>query len=375
MAVLAAGLLVVAVLELVRGKWTGPNGLLVLLLVAVAVGIHESGHALGALLVRSVPVTVEIGRGPVLLRIRLPGLLWIQRSWPWRGSTRAVPAGERPLRIRSRLVELAGPLANLAVAAAAVPWMEGPLSLDPGLAGGFRPLRMWVFAHLLMALGALVPYSTGGEPSDGWRLLRLPWLGRAPAGEIRGLQVYAAAVHHVAARRWEDLERAVSPVPGDVPEASRPLFGLYAALARSRLGRREEARAAADAVVAADPAPLIRWAAEEILGVLDLLDGRLERADARTAEVLRHLPWDPSVLGARGVVLALRDRPDEAASLLREAAGAADDRDDRAWAAAGLAIAAARSGDAVAAARYRKRAAKLDPTCPLLPLAEAADRA
>jgi hypothetical protein len=140
---------------------------------ALALAAHEAGHALAAT-VAGWPVRF-LHAGPLTLTRHRGGwrLGWDRRLWGEGGLVQTDPGPGR--RWRVALFVAAGPAANLALAAAAVPLIAPVL---PPL------LRCWggLFAVHSLVLGtlSLVPHQMRRVDSDGLALWRLLTAGRLP---------------------------------------------------------------------------------------------------------------------------------------------------------------------------------------------------
>ena len=198
--------------------------------VAVLFGIvaHEAGHALMAEALGLGPRRIEIGSGPLLLRVRI-GRCWaLWRLWPVRGGVQRLPyPPARPTAVF--LVTIAGALGN-AVGAAL---MAIPAALYPEGADLLAPLWGVQVAYAVLNLVPLHNRRAGG--SDGMKALRL-LQGREPDWFTDNYATLVRSIIPVGA--------PVPPPSADAPEL------LYQCARRDRPGETWANRDAALSIAA-----------------------------------------------------------------------------------------------------------------------------
>jgi len=351
--------------------WLALNLLLLDVLVAAGTAIHETGHALAARALGMRVFRIVLGCGRTLWKGPLFGILVEWRAIPFGGMTLVAPIDERAVRTRMALMTLAGPLANLALAAIA--WMRHPEVLDVEIyARGLALLSVWCFANLLLGLASLFPltYTTeaGAVPSDGLRLIGLPFAGPAQIDELLAsrfaMEALAARENGDEGAMLEWAERGFAAHPA--PPISRDLL----ALALIENHRWERGRALCQSLLE-DPKlrPEQLAVARNNLAYADFLSERddlLEEAGQLSAEAVRALGWHPAVQGTRGAVLVALGQAESGIALLRSSLEKVVDAGDRARVECALAMGLASRGDLEPAKAALERARAANPRCPLI---------
>lgn len=290
--------------------------ILVLLAGAIAlhVAAHEAAHALVALAVGMGVPQVQLGEGPVLLRLRL-GRTTVELRGFHSGATHIEPSGAGLLRVRLALVTAAGPLANLALAAAAY-WLFDPSS-RAGESFAWNVSAVGVFVGLVNLAPMKLRSGQGIVQSDGWALLALLRANRDTSN-----QILAASRLQAAHRQY--LAGGVVPAATDerpVDSADPVTLGLEGT-------RRILTREYDDAVVLLREAVSLpqkdhpralslnnlAWAL-----LLSQPDGWLDEADRASADSIAITPWLESLMGTRGCILVHLGELPEARELLRRA--------------------------------------------------------
>jgi hypothetical protein len=152
-------------------------GAILFVTYALALAAHEAGHALAAT-VAGWPVRF-LHAGPLTLTRSGGGwrLGWDGRLWGEGGLVRTDPGPGR--RWRVALFVAAGPAANLALAAAAVPLVAPVLPPLLRCCGG-----LFAVHSLVLAVLSLVPHQMRRVDSDGLALWRLLVAGRIPGARL-----------------------------------------------------------------------------------------------------------------------------------------------------------------------------------------------
>lgn len=207
----------------------GGFALTILIAAQIAVLLHEAGHLIGARLA---------GFRPRLLSAFLVRVKWVDGtarleapggSLRWSGLVMATPVGTHDLERRMVRFVAGGPAASLlfgAVLGALAFWMApGRLAF---------PLLYCADLTIILGLAALMPYRSGGNLSDGARLLRL-WQGGAAAQRDAALWAIGALVNgtdRLGAVPQELLDRALAPHDDSPEQANAEALAATAAFDR-----------------------------------------------------------------------------------------------------------------------------------------------
>jgi peptidase M50-like protein len=330
-------------------------------LLYLLVAAHEAGHAVVARLLGLRVPLVSIGVGHRAASFRIRGSRVDLHVVPLSGFAVVGHAGPLGLRWRRSLTVAAGPMVNLALAAAGAA-LEVPF--------GFVQLNLLLFGISVLPFKAQTPF--GAQRTDG---LALWWLPRATTAELDELVADSYAVEAAVAhqdRRYGDVWRWATDGLALQP-GSPALAGMLGA-ALIGLGRHQEAvEHYAAQLERTDMQPEHRAMHENNLAWAALMSGDpglLPAALAASDAAHRALGWMPCVNGTRGFALILAGDLWTGSKMVRSAMGRERDRRNRATMACELAIAAARAGEAREAATRRREARRLDPACPLLERAE-----
>jgi tetratricopeptide (TPR) repeat protein len=281
--------------------------------IALHVAAHEAAHALVALALGMGVPQVQLGEGPVLLRLRL-GRTTVELRGFHSGATHIEPSGPGLLRVRLALVTAAGPLANLALAAAAY-WLFDPSS-RAAASFAWNVSAVGLFVGLVNLVPLKVRSGQGIVRSDGGALLALLLANRSASDQILAAsRLQAAHRQHLAG--------------GVVPAADeRPIDCADAVTLGMEGTRRILTREYADAIALLREAVSLpqkdhprslslnnlAWAL-----LLARPDGWLEEADRASVDAIALTPWLEPLMGTRGCVLVHLDGLTEARDLLRRA--------------------------------------------------------
>jgi tetratricopeptide (TPR) repeat protein len=386
--------------------WLMLNVSLFFVLLAPLIAVHEVGHALGAWLLGLRVFSVTIGCGPLLAAWRWRGTRWELRAIVGDGTTSHGYPTLRFFRLKFFLAVLAGPLANGALLAAVL-WWRPPAALADQLAHwpqapGPLPLLVLVAGGAVLLLVSLVPlrfHAEGGhQATDGWQLLRAPFLSREVRENTHALYFALEGGQCVAERRYDDALRWYEQGLEHNPQCPLNRYGVSCALLGMRrfeeaergfaeLRARKElgpgflamvadalAALALDRVIEArcqrppDPGPLEEGASARLAALLE----QGERYSQEALEVGRRLApqlqW--SMMGTYGCLLVEQGEFDEGATILRLARGEVAGAGERAYCLCYLAVAAARQGRREEARAAAEQARRLWPDCPALERAE-----
>ena len=366
LAVVMAPFAVLVTLALLSGRWqAGLPTIRIYPVLVLVLWAHELGHAIVGRALGLRVFEVVLGSGPRLVRARIGRTDIEARLLPFGGHTVMVPP--RPARVRLALGILAGPLANLAVAAVT-------LLVWPRSGSWVAPL---VIANTIVLIGNLWPMQVatplGPVRSDG---LALATLLRSPRHELDDADALLHAAESRAALARGQATAAVAWAEAGLlaHPGHRPLRH-FLAVALIRAGEPDAAREHLRARLARDDAESPERAMDlSNLAWADLMSGDptlLDEALTASEEAERRLAWHPAVKNARGYALIESGRVEEGLIRVRRAYEVHTDRRDRATTACVAAIGAMRNGDVAEGRSMLIAARRLDPGCDLLERAAA----
>jgi Zn-dependent protease/Flp pilus assembly protein TadD len=331
-------------------------------LLALAVVVHEAGHAIAAMLLDLRVLMVLIGRSSEPLFAFSIGRT---RVWlcgvPFNGLVSVLPNGPDWIPWRVALFYAAGPIANLAAAFAAsrLGAVDSP--------GGYL-LSAFGVVNALVGFANLVPRRVRraalGPPSDGSCLIEAIRSKRRPVGaHMRNVAVGNLALTSL---RFEEAAELLSRATQEKSDLGLSVNLAYALM---RLKRYQDARDVLYPKLREQEPIDETWAlacnnaawADVMLG-----DKRsLDEADALSRQAYELAPWRPPIKGTRGAVLVLRGDVAAGEDLLHAAFRGNRDRQARATNLCWLAVAAAARGDASKVEDYLRRARNLHAECEL----------
>lgn len=354
------------------GMWAGWLSLLVV--------PHELAHALTAKAVGYRVWWVQFGSGRPLIEWNLGGTRYSIRMVPLGGASQDLPGEGAWSRWRTALVILAGPMAHVVLAAAAL--ALSPLSLRQILPNSLHFTEpqaevTFVYANAWLFLTTLLTRRRPGAgwPSDGQQFFRLLY----QPGPAPGQLAYAEMLFEIwEVHRAGRLEEATAMVQAGLHDKPDDRW-LQIRLAGMQVGVGQIAPARAALVQMLN----CEWPERQVhepyikngIAWADTLltngdDDLLKEADAYSAEALSHDPTDTGFQGTRGTVFVLKGRLQEGFRLLKNAYNYGDARSSRAGDAAWIAIAFIRKGNMRNAGRWLARACKEWPRSPSVALAE-----
>lgn len=357
--------------------------------------LHEAAHAAVAWLVGFRVLHVEIGQGPAWRAWHLRSFVIVVRRWPTFGYVSAAWRGRAWLRCRNVAFLLAGPLMNIALAAAAI-WLLG-------FAGDPAQRFLWLpsaAVTVFMAVTGLIPFT-----------MRSPFVFQTDLAKVIGmLRVTAAELDArlAASPRMLCVHDSWMPLlRGDLATAEASLasamvrdpanWELHATSAILRLSRGDAAGAMAahEAMTTAQrqwAAGLLSAPGPRTRGEHVLLAKQVRREQVNRAFFLVHLGSPTAVAQARALAEAwypgaVPNDGDGVATLrtrglvrlhsgaiargitdLRRALAVAEPYWLRALGMAYLAYGHALQGEVRAARKWARKARRLHPRNPLLPL-------
>lgn len=346
---------------------------LILLSLIPLIIIHELTHAGVAKLVGLRVFGIMIGIGKTIWSGKLFGTDWTINVLPLGGITLV---GARPvpfIRLKLFLIYLAGPASHVVMAV-------GFLLLEKMITTslfGHQVLLSLVIANVALAVTNLFPFkaalTTGMQGTDGWHLLRVPFLDNAElnkryigyfAGEA--LQSYAANDFETA-KKWMEQAFSFDSSSG----IARNVLGIIQMASGEHQASRETFLQILGTEEAKDPG--LHYILLNNVAYLNVLlrdPALLPEADDCSAQAFRHLPWVPAIIGTRGTVLVELGQIEEGITLLKKAMTLHSDKQGKALNACHLAIGELRRGSPSAAQKYLESARTLDPKCFLIQYVE-----
>lgn len=227
-----------------------------------------------------------------------------------------------------------------------------------------------MLANIILAAVNLFPRKvsvmTGMQGTDGWHLLRAPFMNEGELNKqyignygAEAMRAYAANDLDTA-KAWVEKGLALDRNSG----IARNILGVVQMARREYRSSRETFLQILDTEAAREPG-LYNLLINNI-AYLDALLGDtslLPEADQYSAEALKHLPWLPAVIGTRGTVLVEMGQPDEGIALLKKSMSMHPDKQGKALNACHIALGELQRGDANAAHQYLATAKALDPHC------------
>jgi Peptidase family M50 len=358
--------IVLSVASVRMPSWDAWDLLRLLLLLEVTVAVHEAGHAAASLLVGHRLVEVRVGAGPVA-RFRLRGTRVTIGPLPVGGYVVSVSDAVRGYRVKRLVVTAAG----LAMNAVVLGWI-----LRSGAPTGV--LRDLALVNGFVLVTNILPVSfktpVGPQRTDGLALLRTLI---APAWELDEARAASHVIRAMILAEDGDRDAARAVVNGALEDhpASEVLWSW---LAHDHVvcGRYSDARHVYLAL--ADPGrrapPHVRAVTLNNLAWADLMlgeDALVAEADTASALAIQALPAHPAIIGTRGFALINLGRLRDGVLLAEKAYAKHRTPEDRALAAAVVAIGRARDWRLPDAERWLALAREHDADCPLLPRAVA----
>lgn len=347
---------------------------LIVLFMLPLILMHELAHAGAAKLTGLRVFGIVIGVGKTVWSGKLFGMQWMVNSLPIGGIT---SVGAKPvpnIRWKLFLVYLAGPASHFILA-----YIAHLLArmLPAGSFGG-RFLTALVFANILLALANLFPrkvsITTGVQGTDGWHLLRVPFLKEQ---ELTKLHVGYFAAEALLAYTESDFDTARSWVEQALAhDGNSPIARNVLGMLQMALGEYPASRQTFLQLLETEEAkePALHYILLNNVAYLNALMGDpalLPEADQYSAEALKHLPWVAPVIGTRGTVLVELGQIEEGVAMLKKSMSLHPDKQGKALNACHIALGDYRRGEAAEAHKYLVTAQTLDPGCMLLPRVKA----
>jgi tetratricopeptide (TPR) repeat protein len=234
-----------------------------------------------------------------------------------------------------------------------------------------------VLANIVLAVTNLVPFkislTTGMQGTDGWHLLRVPFLNQNElttryvgyfAGEA--LQAYAANDFN-AARKWVDRALSYNGNSG----IAHNILGIIQMAAGEHQASRETFLQILETEEAKEPE--LHYILLNNVAYLDVLlrdPALLPEAADYSYQAFQHLPWFPAVIGTRGTVLVELGQFEAGITLLKNSMSLHVDKQSKALNACHIAVGEIRRGNPGAGREFLATAKTLDPKCFLVPYVE-----
>jgi tetratricopeptide (TPR) repeat protein len=334
---------------------------------------HELAHAAVAKLLGLRVFGIIIGMGKTIWSGKYFGTEWTINLLPLGGITLV---GTRPVpRIRWKLflIYLAGPASHLLMAVVLF-FAQQTLSV---FSFEYQLLMSLVVANIVLAVTNLYPFqvslTTGMQGTDGWHLLRVPFLsevelGKRYIGYFAGEALQAYTMNDFdSARKWVDRALSFDPTSG----IARNVLGII----QMASGEHSASRATFLQILETEEAkePGLHYILLNNVAYLNALlrdPALLPEADDYSSQAFQHLPWVPAVMGTRGTVLVELGKFEEGIALLKKSMSQHIDRQSKALNACHIAVGELRRGDPGAASKYLVTAKTLDPDCFLVPYVE-----
>ena len=213
------------------------------LVLFLAIALHEAGHLLGGRLVgfRSLlyvvgPLRMEHGAAGWRARLNRDAMLW-------GGIVASVPEDDRDLRRRMMTLVAGGPamslvggvLAGLLLVAVESRWSPGS-GVPDGVGSHLAATWLGLFAAASLGIGlvTLVPGRAGGFETDGAQLFKLMRGGPAAERSLAVLAIVGMSMGGRRPREWPAslVRRAAAPAAGDgAAEGPSVLVGMMLAYA------------------------------------------------------------------------------------------------------------------------------------------------
>jgi hypothetical protein len=351
-----------------RVGWIAVNLVIGLAVAILSLVVHEGGHALTARLAGLEVHAIFLGRGSKWAELRLGGItLALFGDLIWGATVVVAQPTLSRIRLRMWLTYAAGPLASYAVIAASGMWARSRWPITETFVHG-PAIGSWLRFWGWVGLTTLIPSRSNGIPSDGYRLLTLPFAAEEQVRQLGLGERLRQISRNIEERRFAVAEELLADaklgLPGHVnlelAEAQLESARGQPGHARQRLGKLLERR---------DLPPPLRGFVLNSLAWCSVLDRTLlDDADRQSAEALELCPGVASIRNTRGAVLLRLGRTTDAAILLEEERK--DPLSDRQRALvdclrAELAMA---EGRAEAAEAIWATARSHDPDCALLPV-------
>ena len=351
---------------------------LYLVFMYVAVTIHEIGHAIGHRLTGFGVWQIAIGRGRLLLRGRVGGIL-LELRLGLGGGVLGTTLDMRGWRWRRLICVVAGPLANLAAFVILLHALGGwdRFWVWPQEAA---PWKVLALCNALMFVVNLLVVSDirtffGTVPSDSKQLIQLLFKP-LPAVSVRQMTYYIFAAQ--VRREVKDQEGAkqlllqgCGQLPAEQSTDLKLMLGAaFLAIREYAFGR----AALAELKESYSKQDSFRAMLCNNLAWADLMIGgeaMIAEADAISSEAYALTPWVAAIQSTRGLALLSRGDASGALPLLKQALKGVESAQNKASVLCSMAMAEHELGNLELADQHVRRARRVAPDCDLMERAEA----
>jgi tetratricopeptide (TPR) repeat protein len=343
--------------------------------------VHESGHALVGRALGFKVFWVSIGYGRQIFEWHIFGVSLRVNLIPLGGMTVSAPRTQSGIRLRLWLATFAGPATHLILLATCY------LVLGPGffrdrifstdLFSRLALVETFIFANAFLLLVNLFSKGSGNTAgfmySDGYQLLKIPFLKEEEIEELRNALVGLEALDHM---RAGNTERAIT-LYEDALKANPTSYILRHDLAIARLTQGDYEHARNEFI------DLLNWRESSQIEKRILIfnniawtdavlgkDEFLAEADQYSEQAIKFAPKVAGFMGTRGAVLVRTGRPDDGIRMLRTAFWQHSDRTARASVACWIAIGEAMRGSLIESSSWLEKARKESPSYYLREMAE-----
>jgi tetratricopeptide (TPR) repeat protein len=323
---LIGGFLLVIIWPRSELVWLMFQGGLFMCFIAITALPHELGHVLAALLTKARIFQVTIGLGRELYTCDFLGIEWKFCAIPICGVTNAFFNNKSFFRLRSFLLSLGGPLANLFMLAAGVILCFHISSPRLGIV-----IITFIAANVYELLHNLLPrkvnFAGTLASSDGLTLLKAPFMSVSEINkEIEGYYIWQGCRHSMKGR-FEDAKRTYEEGLTQFPDSTALQSGMGRILLE--LGNYADARNMfVQLKKNTNFGPSIGIHLLNEIATADIMMGTeqlLDEADDFSRTACEKMPWRPEFKGTRGLVLAKKGHIEEGLSLLRQALKESED--------------------------------------------------
>ena len=294
-----------------------------LIMLPVAMLLHELGHFLTARVLGLDAILITLGVGPKVWSGKLIGVPLRIHAWPLLGLTYLGSPSLRLLRLRVWITVLMGPATNvLLIATPVILWNSLVRVINPNI------LILWMVYNALLALANLVPHRTrqSGRQhrSDGLQLLQIPFKKRADLVTYLSASSLVTALMLFADEDYAAARDAANQGLARLP--ANPWLSITLSACHINLGDYEAARNVIEPLLDASTteSPALQAAVANNLGIAIWLRDWNTAQNAEStlrAEDLSNRAYTqyPCVLAyrsTRALLLTATDRAEEALALL-----------------------------------------------------------
>ncbi len=345
----------------------------ILLINVPLILLHELAHATVARLVGFRVFAVQVGVGRPFLIREWGGTPWVFGPFPLGGLTFV---GSPPVpwyRLKLWLITLAGPLFHFVFLLGTYFWLQENnwrAWFDPVL---YQFALYFGLANLVVLLSNLFPRKINTAEvqtgTDGWHLLRLPFL-KEDALQAKYISYYTSAAMAAYQKNALDEAKAMIDRGLELQPNHAAALNIVGVIQVQRQDYASARRLFLDLLARVDLDSSLKYAAINNVAYCNVMleePALLPEADSYSREAMQHLSWHPAIFGTRGLVLTYLDQTEEGLALLKKAMNEHHDAHGKALSACHIARIEVRRGNPDAARQFLDAARALDPGCVLLP--------